>query len=239
MLRFFRLLRKKLLEEGHIRKYIWYAIGEVFLVVIGILIALQINNWNNDRKDRQKELAYLIGYKQDLEQNIFELDRVINNTLDEAVQSDTLLMILTDQITLSEDESLIHAISGAAGYSIYLSHEGTLQNILGAGSLEIIIHDEIRSSLATWEGGLKYIRGWEENSKRSFDQYIDFIKEELPYFRLRTGEVFTDNDDWESELSNDSYFLNLLEERIMISGILNGLYDQKKAEIVELITLVD
>lgn len=59
MLRFFRKIRQNLLENGNIRKYLWYAVGEVFLVVIGILIALQINNWNEERKQYQLEIEVL------------------------------------------------------------------------------------------------------------------------------------------------------------------------------------
>jgi hypothetical protein len=47
MLKFFRTIRKKLIEEYNVRKYLLYAIGEILLVVIGILIALQVNNWND------------------------------------------------------------------------------------------------------------------------------------------------------------------------------------------------
>ena len=49
MLRIFRNIRQKLAAENNIAKYLRYAIGEIFLVVIGILIALQINNWNENR----------------------------------------------------------------------------------------------------------------------------------------------------------------------------------------------
>jgi len=50
MLRFLRNIRQKLLENGNVRKYFWYALGEILLVVIGILLALQINIWNENRK---------------------------------------------------------------------------------------------------------------------------------------------------------------------------------------------
>lgn len=50
MLRFFRTIRKKLMEQNKIRTYILYSIGEIFLVVVGILVALQVNNWNEQRK---------------------------------------------------------------------------------------------------------------------------------------------------------------------------------------------
>ena len=49
MISFFRNIRKKLVAEGHLSKYFWYAIGEIILVMIGILLALQVNNWNEDR----------------------------------------------------------------------------------------------------------------------------------------------------------------------------------------------
>ncbi len=51
MLKFFRNIRQNLLKEGKTKKYILYAIGEIFLVVIGILIALSLNNWNESRKN--------------------------------------------------------------------------------------------------------------------------------------------------------------------------------------------
>ena len=55
MLTFFRRIRKGLLEGGRTSKYLLYAIGEIALVVIGILIALQINNWNEERKEKVLE----------------------------------------------------------------------------------------------------------------------------------------------------------------------------------------
>ena len=58
MLTFFRLIRKSLIDSSSARKYLLYAIGEIALVVIGILIALQINNWNEWRKDSKKAKEY-------------------------------------------------------------------------------------------------------------------------------------------------------------------------------------
>jgi len=59
MLTFFRRIRKGLLDIGAARKYLLYAIGEIALVVIGILIALQINNWNQERLNRLEEQQLL------------------------------------------------------------------------------------------------------------------------------------------------------------------------------------
>ncbi|MGB5318748.1 DUF6090 family protein [Eudoraea sp.] len=51
MIKFFRRIRQQLLKENNLSKYLLYAIGEIVLVVIGILIALQINNWNQENKE--------------------------------------------------------------------------------------------------------------------------------------------------------------------------------------------
>ena len=59
MIKFFRKIRQKLLTENKFSKYLLYAIGEIVLVVIGILIALQINNWNETQKD-QHELTNIL-----------------------------------------------------------------------------------------------------------------------------------------------------------------------------------
>ena len=69
MLKFFRRIRRKLLDEGSLKKYLVYAIGEILLVVIGILIALQINNWNNDRIAGDQMTSYLISLKNDLQKD--------------------------------------------------------------------------------------------------------------------------------------------------------------------------
>ena len=66
MIKFFRHIRKSLIEKNQMGKYFKYAIGEILLVVIGILIALQINNWNEERKDRKLEKNYVELLTQDL-----------------------------------------------------------------------------------------------------------------------------------------------------------------------------
>ena len=69
MIKFFRKIRQKLLTENKFSKYLLYAIGEILLVVIGILIALQINNWNESRKLANTESMYLKRFLSELEQD--------------------------------------------------------------------------------------------------------------------------------------------------------------------------
>ena len=78
MLQFFRNIRQKLIREGQLSRYLLYAIGEIILVVIGILIALQINNWNEWRKEREREKIVL----EDIRDNISRNDQLIELTLE-------------------------------------------------------------------------------------------------------------------------------------------------------------
>lgn len=75
MIKFFRKIRQKLLQEGKTTNYFKYAIGEILLVVIGILIALQINNWNEERKEQNKLLNIYSLIYNDIKNDIQELHR--------------------------------------------------------------------------------------------------------------------------------------------------------------------
>ncbi|MGK0309175.1 MAG: hypothetical protein ACI8RP_002143 [Urechidicola sp.] len=69
MIKFFRKIRYDLMEKNKTGKYLKYAIGEIILVVIGILIALQINNWNESRKQSTSEKEFITSVKNDLKQD--------------------------------------------------------------------------------------------------------------------------------------------------------------------------
>jgi len=76
MIKFFRKIRQKLLSENKFSKYLIYAVGEIILVVIGILIALQINNWNEGKKLKVVEKEILTQFKEDLKGDIESINRV-------------------------------------------------------------------------------------------------------------------------------------------------------------------
>ena len=77
MIKFFRKIRQNLLLEGKTGKYFKYAIGEIILVVIGILIALWINNWNNQRITDNQSKFFLKNIKEDLVSDTLAIDNYI------------------------------------------------------------------------------------------------------------------------------------------------------------------
>ena len=77
MIKFFRKIRQKLLSENKFSKYLIYAVGEIILVVIGILIAIQLNSISNENERRIEEIKQLENLLSDLKQDKSELVKII------------------------------------------------------------------------------------------------------------------------------------------------------------------
>lgn len=84
MIKIFRKIRQKMLTENKFTKYLIYAFGEIVLVVIGILIALQVNNWNEQKQIQQSIKGHLVIFKQNLEEDQKQLDQ-LKSTMTEHV----------------------------------------------------------------------------------------------------------------------------------------------------------
>jgi len=80
MIKFFRKIRQQLISENRFAKYIFYALGEIFLVVVGILIALQVNNWNENRKMQGLKGSYKLTLIEDLKKDTTVLNEAIQKT---------------------------------------------------------------------------------------------------------------------------------------------------------------
>jgi len=104
MIKFFRRIRQQLLTDNKFSKYLLYAIGEIFLVVVGILIALSINNWNEERITNEKEQHALLEIKSDLEHNISRLNYVISDP-EEGIES---IMETIDIVVFNLEESKVY-----------------------------------------------------------------------------------------------------------------------------------
>lgn len=144
MLRFFSKIRLKLAAENKPIKYLRYAIGEIVLVVIGIVIALQINNWNEKRKEAVFEHKVLNEIITSIHQNIFYLDRGIK-TNNEAIQSCRIILNHFEN-DLPYSDSLDYHFSSSLQW-FYPSLNNNAYESLKSYGLHLIKNDTIRETL--------------------------------------------------------------------------------------------
>jgi len=162
MINFFRKIRKQLADNNQFFKYSRYAIGEIVLVVIGILIALQINNWNEKRKEMELEKRFLINLKQEFEENLKSINSIISKRqvqLRALKRFDSLIIESSLPIKNSEIDSLIGLCRYIPNFE---AKTGVLENIISSGQLSIIQNTVLRKSLSNWTGELEDLRRKED-----------------------------------------------------------------------------
>ncbi|MDT0559550.1 DUF6090 family protein [Ichthyenterobacterium sp. W332] len=147
MIKFFRKIRQNLLMENKTGKYFKYAFGEIVLVVIGILIALSINNWNENRKEQNQLQIYYKQIISDLdEQKIYSNSGITQ--LDSNIASYVQYKNLFETKNLATDD-VIDALNKVKFASIYLSFRfNTMETLQSTGDIKII-PENIRNKLIT------------------------------------------------------------------------------------------
>jgi Family of unknown function (DUF6090) len=147
MIKFFRKIRQQLLSENRFTKYLIYAAGEILLVVIGILIALQINNWNENRKSKNKEIYYLQSLKDEFLENKARTEHGIKFHQTQIKNAHLVLSILDKDSTYNNLEEVHFAIlqTGWAWAGDFKSDVWT--ELLSTGSVELISNDILRKSI--------------------------------------------------------------------------------------------
>jgi hypothetical protein len=171
MIKIFRKIRQKLLMENKYRKYVFYAFGEIILVVIGILIALQINNNNDIRKQRMKELHYLENIVTDLRSNITEMDKYLQIRSNCIEAASRILEYfegkpLSDLSAFNEDGMAIYT------WQKFYQSNNTFQELINSGNLAIISNDSIKNKLLDIESLYKKMKSEEDHFRFDTEKLI-------------------------------------------------------------------
>lgn len=236
MLKFFRRIRESLFVDGGAKRYFFYAIGEIILVVIGILIALQINNWNEYRKDRILEKEYLSRLKEDLTFDIswinyYFLDRFEKKILclENAKSYYQGNYVINDTTQFLDDISY----GGVFGNVDWTLNKNTYSEIISTGNLRKIDSDTLRTKINNYYESVdayiiaskNYVSGYINyvNSMKSFnpnnpkqiskfDQkfLLDHLKTE-EFYRLTNLEITLANriQDWAKIIKDNA--IDLIE----------------------------
>ena len=144
MIKFFRHIRQQLLSEGKTANYFKYAIGEIILVVIGILIALQINNWNENQKMVKQEQQVLSELREELATNVIAYEKVILKN-DSIINKTKNFLDQSKKTIISQDS--ISNITSLFDYRPYLIEQPILNTILNSSDEKIIKHKTLLQDL--------------------------------------------------------------------------------------------
>ena len=153
MLKFFRSIRRRLLDSGRLRKYLVYALGEIILVVIGILIALQINNWNEDRKNQQTQFKYLMDIKNELAQNVDLMERLVLQRFDRKMEGlEKAKAYARGDYEVKDTIEFLSDVSFGAvfGNGIEFLSSSVFNELLNTGNLQLITNDSLKLTITQY-----------------------------------------------------------------------------------------
>jgi len=181
MIKFFRKIRENMLTENKFSKYLLYALGEIVLVVIGILIALQINNWNEFNKERESEKIILNEIRDNLKFDLEDFESNIANLQNKAISATSILKILENNSPYTD----------SIGYFFYylktyphFSNKSNGYNLLQSKGLGIIQNDSIRKKITDlYEDRYQYLKTYE---KERIDYNNSLESKVSPYYGTRT-----------------------------------------------------
>ena len=185
MIKFFRRIRQKLLAEKIFNKYLVYAVGEIILIIIGILIALQISNWNEVKKIRSSEQQYLLALKTEFNFNKVELEKIMKRNMTNAENTIKVLNIMGPESPQITEEELSFLLAGSLSFEVQFDpNQGVLDEIIGSGKLGLFSNDELKFALSSWNGLLQRARLQEKELQRLRHITIDLVRNES---NLRKG----------------------------------------------------
>jgi hypothetical protein len=159
MLRLFSKLRRSLLNEGKNARYLKYALGEIILVVIGILIALQVDNWNEWRIEREEEQMVLRQVRDDYQANLAQLDQK-TRMREHILQAAQFVLHAMDHPETEPRDSVV------ANLSILLIDPtfDPIENDLSSnGDLRLITNQRLKRMLSNWSSDIVAVREIEQN----------------------------------------------------------------------------
>ena len=189
MIKFFRKIRQNLIMENKTSKYFKYAIGEIVLVVIGILIALQINNWNEISKEQAKENVYLNNLDRDLTDQLISIDSQIYYE-NISIEASSYLIEKYNSNKLNDlDAGFFNKRSELHSRKTFVITDPTFTDLLSSGSINLIKNGQFKDELIQYYQELERVeKVIQNNNSYLIDQQfgIDFLKLGYYYNNLKT-----------------------------------------------------
>jgi len=148
MIKFFRKIRQNLLSEGKTGKYLKYAIGEIILVMIGILLALQVNSLYNNHQLKKEELKILHSIQNEFNENIVEYDKIYKKHLNRKRNIET---IIESKLSEFSPDSLMTLNQGVNDNTTFDPFQGIYNSTISSGKIELISNNKLKIKIARFQ----------------------------------------------------------------------------------------
>jgi len=241
MIKIFRHIRKQMLSKNKFSKYLLYAIVEIILVVIGILIALQINNWNENKKQIKKEEKVLLQFKNELNEDLSILDMIITSNKFVIKSCNELIKHLENNMPYNDSLSLY--FDRWASPNVLEFNSSTYQNLTTIGP-ELIRNENLRNSiLKLYNFSYEKAKTYNDYFRGDFHSFIapiqlqnveavEWGKSSVPidYESLKKNALFINALKWSKNghQSNNKEFSNLREKITNITEMIDTELNSKR-----------
>ena len=239
MIKFFRKIRQRLLSDNKFSKYLIYAVGEIILVVIGILIALQVNNLNEVRKSNLE----LNKINQNLIQEFESNQKALNIALGGLKWTKRGGLKILSMIGKSESElnhtNLDSLIETSLFWPTWKPTNFVLNELKSTGKLSLIKNSKIKELLFEYERQSESVNEWNRRMEKSSQDIVDYIKNYGSLRNVNHNRISIKKSDLDfNNISffNDLKFENQVDEKVLYSQFLENVYaetDKLISEILE------
>lgn len=235
MIRFFSKIRYKLAAENRVAKYLRYALGEILLVVIGILIALQINNWNSNRFDKLKEQEYLKNFLGEMKADSVFLNVYWTKDYPEKVAGLELARNYVKYDVEIHDTAAFLAAIGKGGMfsrAAIFEESSTYKDVISTGNLKLISNKDLKFLIIQYYTSISTTITHMDNMR---GEYATFINSLTPY---NPRERFqSDARDYKRALQKmkSDEFLSLSNQELTFAYSLNSRMERVNERLIPLI----
>jgi len=230
MIKFFRKIRQKMLNENRFSKYMFYAIGEIVLVVIGILIALQINNWNEHKKLRNKELMLLSEMHSNLEDDLSDLRYNVEQNALRIKTNEVIRTAIENKLEYSDS---LDSYFGKLFGNFQLSENTAAWENLKSVGLDLISNDSLRNSISyLYANKYKYL----ENLEKGLDDRYqwNFLYPQV-LVHLSIDELWVAGRARDhAALLEDEKFYEVIKMNITVRGYMQSQYEANLELVTQL-----
>jgi hypothetical protein len=185
MIKFFRKIRQKLISENKFSKYLIYAVGEIMLVVVGILIALQINNWNEKQKAERLQDAYLERLISDVGQDTVNINYIISEI---DLNQDAIQNLINSINSISDINTLDPIVKNyfKRGWVIseFVTTKNTYTDLSQTGNMNIIKNTELIDEIIQYYGWVKQVENSNSVNKSWITPIDQVVAEKTAAFEL-------------------------------------------------------